>query len=124
MQEPDQTPSPVARILQTIFDSAVKRGASEIHIDPDSTGVSVRLRLDGQLHEFLRLPRTVLAALTGRLKGISGLDITERRAPQQGLFTLKMEDQPIAFTIETEPLGSSHERIVLHRATWKPWELN
>jgi type II secretory ATPase GspE/PulE/Tfp pilus assembly ATPase PilB-like protein len=121
MQEPDEEPSPIVRILQTIFDNAVARGASDIHIDPDDTGVSVRLRIDGQLHELLRLPRTVLAALTGRLKGISGLDIAERRVAQQGHFTLKLEDQPVGFTIETVPLGNSNERIALHRTTGKPF---
>jgi type II secretory ATPase GspE/PulE/Tfp pilus assembly ATPase PilB-like protein len=114
-QEPDEEPSPVVRTFMTIFGDAVKRGASHIHIDPDEAGVSVRLRIDGQLHEALRLRRTILAALTGRLKGISKLDIAERWVPQQGRFTLEVEGQRVEFTIETIPLGNRDERIVLQR---------
>jgi type II secretory ATPase GspE/PulE/Tfp pilus assembly ATPase PilB-like protein len=115
VHDPDDESSPVVRILVLIFADAVKRGASHIHIDPDDAGATVRLRVDGQLHEVLRLPRTVLAALTGRLKGISRLDIAERGVPQHGRFTLEMDGQSTAFTIETIPLGNLQERIVLHR---------
>jgi general secretion pathway protein E len=116
IQESPEDEPPIVRILNQLFADALRRGASHIHIDPGEAGVSVRLRIDGQIHEALRLPRTVLAALTGRIKVIAMLDVAERRVPQYGRFTLEREGQRAEFMIATLPLGNSDERIVLRRA--------
>jgi general secretion pathway protein E len=110
----DGTPTAV-RLLNALLVDAVRRGASHIHIEPDEGGVAVRLRIDGRIHQALRLPRILRASITGRLKIIGMLDIAERRIPQNGRFTLELEDQPVEFMISTLPLGNGIERIVLQR---------
>jgi type II secretory ATPase GspE/PulE/Tfp pilus assembly ATPase PilB-like protein len=117
---PDEEPSPVVRVLNSLFAEVFKRGATHIHIDPDEDGVRVRMRIEGRLHEAFRLPRAIKAALTGRLKGIGRLDIAERRLPQQGRFTLELEGQRAEFHISTVPLDNRDERIVLRRVAVPP----
>ncbi len=74
-----------------IFHAAFIRQATDIHIEPGSNDVRVRLRVDGILEEYRRLPSSVHNALVSRFKVMSGMDIAERRAPQDGRFTLESE---------------------------------
>jgi len=75
---------PVVRLVDHIFDEALRLNATDIHLEPDDDGVTVRLRRDGLLREFLVLPRWVQASLTSRVKILAELDIAEKRLPQDG----------------------------------------
>lgn len=74
-------------LAEELLRAAVMRQASDIHIDPSREDVRIRLRVDGVLEEYRRLPATAHAALCSRVKVMSGMDIAERRAPQDGAFT-------------------------------------
>ena len=77
---------PVA-LVDGILRAAMLRHASDVHFDPDATGVRVRFRTDGELEEVRHIPAALQAGVTSRLKVMAGLDIAERRAPQDGAFT-------------------------------------
>ena len=77
----------VVSLGEELLRAAVMRQASDIHIDPSREDLRVRLRVDGVLEDYRRLPTTVHAALCSRIKVMSGMDIAERRAPQDGAFT-------------------------------------
>ena len=84
---PDDPVALVDQLLRT----ALLRHASDIHFDPSREGVRVRFRTDGVLEEVTRLPSALQSAVTSRLKVLAGLDIAERRAPQDGAFTWRMQ---------------------------------
>lgn len=77
----------IVALGEELLRAAVMRQASDIHIDPSREDVRVRLRVDGVLEDYKRLPTSVQAALCSRIKVMSGMDIAERRAPQDGAFT-------------------------------------
>lgn len=81
--------APIIQLANRIVEDAYARGASDIHVEPFEKDVLVRYRVDGVLHEELRLPRQVLAPLISRYKIMSELDITERRMPQDGRIKFK-----------------------------------
>lgn len=95
--------APIVRLANTIIANALKKGASDIHIEPMEKSIRVRYRIDGVLREEMTLPRKVLLPLVSRIKIISKLDITERRLPQDGRITLKMGDRSIDFRVSTIP---------------------
>ena len=82
--------APVVKLINTILTEAVKRGASDIHIEPFEHEIRVRYRIDGALLEIMRPPVKMKAALTSRVKILSQLNIAERRVPQDGRLRLKM----------------------------------
>ena len=83
------TEDPIARV-DGLLRAALLRHASDIHFDPDATGLRVRFRTDGELEEVCHIPQTLQASVTSRLKVMAGLDIAERRAPQDGAFTWRV----------------------------------
>lgn len=74
-------------IVEDLLRAALLRHSSDIHFDPDATSLRVRFRTDGELEEVVRIPSSLQASVTSRLKVLSGMDIAERRAPQDGAFT-------------------------------------
>ncbi len=85
---------------EELLRAAVMRQASDIHIDPSRDDMRIRLRVDGVLEEYRRLPASVHAALCSRIKVMSGMDIAERRAPQDGAFTYQYGAQERAHAID------------------------
>jgi type IV pilus assembly protein PilB len=89
-EEEEQAPSvvaddaPVVKLINAILTDAVKRGASDIHIEPFEHDIRVRYRVDGSLSEVMKPPLKLKAALTSRIKIMSSLNIAERRVPQDG----------------------------------------
>ncbi len=81
--------SPVAELLDKILDSAVAQRASDIHLEPQTGALEVRVRVDGVLQTLIRLPSTVTENLTARIKIVCSLNITEKRLPQDGQFSRK-----------------------------------
>lgn len=85
--------SPVARLVQTILERAAGTGVSDVHLEPDESGVRVRFRLDGVLHTAMTYSPGLRNAVISRLKILSHLDIAERRLPQDGRMTLELGAQ-------------------------------
>jgi type IV pilus assembly protein PilB len=94
---------PVVRLVNQIFKEAVSNRASDIHFEPFEHDVVIRYRVDGVLHEIRRLPRTIRAELTSRIKIMADMDITERRRPQDGRIALRMDNASIDLRVSTLP---------------------
>lgn len=100
----DDSDAPVVKLLQSIFQDAVQVRASDIHIEPDETVLRIRQRVDGVLQEQVMKERRIGPALVLRLKLLSGLDISERRLPQDGRFSLKVKDRKLDIRLSTMPI--------------------
>jgi MSHA biogenesis protein MshE len=95
--------APIIRLIQNIFQDAVNMRASDVHIEPGEGMLRVRLRIDGVLQEQTIEGRGVSSALVTRLKLMSGLDIAEKRLPQDGRFSVKVRDRSIDVRLATMP---------------------
>lgn len=95
--------SPVVKLVNTILTQAVSMGASDVHIEPKQNNVVVRFRIDGDLMEVMVLNSSIHLSLVTRLKIVSGLDISERRIPQDGRFSMEMGAKNVSFRISTLP---------------------
>ncbi|HEY6124911.1 MAG TPA: GspE/PulE family protein [Steroidobacteraceae bacterium] len=104
--------APIIRLIQTIFHDAVNARASDVHIEPGEGLLRVRLRVDGVLQEQTIEGRGVASALVTRLKLMSSLDISEKRLPQDGRFSVKVKDRSIDVRMATMPVQFG-ESIVL-----------
>lgn len=104
--------SPVVKLVNYCIYNAVKEGASDIHIEPGDGHLRVRYRIDGRLVERLRPPVQMHAAVTSRIKIMAGLDISERRIPQDGGIHVMMEKRPVDLRISTMP-GRHGEKVVI-----------
>ena len=104
--------APVVKLINGIMTDAVKRGASDIHIEPFEREIRVRYRIDGSLLEVMKPPVKLKAALTSRVKIMSNLNIAERRVPQDGRIKMKMGKKVIDFRVSTLPVIFG-EKIVL-----------
>jgi type IV pilus assembly protein PilB len=89
------TQAPVVRLVNSVLSQAVRDGASDIHISPEQARVSVRFRIDGKLHEVPAPPKSMLLPIISRFKILAGMDIATTRIPQDGRFTVRMEDKEI-----------------------------
>jgi MSHA biogenesis protein MshE len=96
--------APVVKLLQKIFEEAVKSRASDIHIEPDETVLRIRQRIDGVLVEQVMNEKRIAGALVVRLKLMSRLDISEKRLPQDGRFNLKIGSHSIDVRLSTMPV--------------------
>lgn len=100
----DTSEAPVVRLLQSLFEDAVQVKASDIHIEPEETQLRIRLRVDGELQEQVVKERRVASALVSRLKIMSGLDISEKRLPQDGRFNIRVSQRSIDVRLSTMPV--------------------
>ncbi len=96
--------APVVRLLQTLFEDAVQMKASDIHIEPDEGMVRIRQRIDGVLNEQVMKEQRVASALVMRLKIMSGLDISEKRLPQDGRFNIRVKNRNLDVRVSTMPV--------------------
>jgi len=104
--------APIIRLGNSILGLAIKKGASDIHIEPMEKDVTVRFRIDGVLQTVQNLPKKVQLGLVSRLKILAKLDISEKRLPQDGRISVNMEGRPIDFRVSTVP-AKWGEKIVL-----------
>jgi MSHA biogenesis protein MshE len=104
--------APVIKLLRSIFEDAVQVGASDIHIEPDEKVVHVRLRVDGVLQQQTLENARIIGAVSQRLKLMSGLNIAERRLPQDGRFRIRIRGQRIDVRLSTLPIQDG-ESIVM-----------
>lgn len=95
--------APVVKLLQTLFDDAVKMKASDIHIEPDRDVLRIRQRVDGVLQEQVMHETHIAGALAQRLKLMANLNIAERRLPQDGRFNMDVRDKSFDVRISTMP---------------------
>ena len=98
-----QEDAPVVKLLQSVFDDATQVRASDIHIEPQEGKLQIRFRIDGVLHLQTEADSKIASALALRLKLMSGLDISEKRLPQDGRFAIKVRQQQIDVRLSTMP---------------------
>ncbi|HME40758.1 MAG TPA: GspE/PulE family protein [Steroidobacteraceae bacterium] len=105
--------APVIKLLQTMFNDAIHARASDIHIEPGEGKLRIRLRVDGVLQEQVIDGNRVASALVTRLKLMCGLDIAEKRLPQDGRFSMRVRDSAVDVRLATMP--TSHGESVVMR---------
>lgn len=95
--------APVVRLLQSLFEDAMQVGASDVHIEPQEAGLQIRVRVDGVLQTQTEADKRIASALAQRLKLMAGLDISEKRLPQDGRFSVRLRDVTIDVRLSTLP---------------------
>jgi general secretion pathway protein E len=105
--------APIIRWVNALFFQAVKERASDIHIEPEEREVIVRYRIDGQLYVAKRASRQFMSSVIARVKIMAGLNIAEKRLPQDGRISLKIAGRSIDIRVSTVPTSREHERIVM-----------
>lgn len=111
--------APVVKLLQSMFEDAVQVNASDIHIEPDERELRIRFRLDGVLRVQTTADRRIASALVSRLKLMAGLDISEKRLPQDGRLNVRIRDQNVDVRMSTMPVqyGESVVMRLLNQAS-------
>ncbi len=104
--------APIVRLVNDIFNRAQEMGASDIHVEPTETDVAIRFRIDGLLQTILRPPKNQYAAIASRIKLLAGMNIAERRLPQDGRIDLPSGLNPSDVRVSTVPCMHG-ESIVL-----------
>jgi MSHA biogenesis protein MshE len=95
--------APVVRLLQSLFEDAIQVGASDVHIEPQEADLQIRVRVDGVLQTQTHADKRIGSALAQRLKLMAGLDISEKRLPQDGRFSVRLRDTTIDVRLSTLP---------------------
>jgi len=108
----DTSDAPIIKLVNLILSQAVKSRASDIHIEPYQNRLKVRYRLDGILYDMLTPPKHIQSTLISRIKIMAGLNIAEKRLPQDGRIEIKMGDKDIDIRVSTIPIAFG-ERVVL-----------
>ncbi|MEO5327135.1 MAG: Flp pilus assembly complex ATPase component TadA [Magnetococcus sp. THC-1_WYH] len=104
--------NPMLRLVNAMLTDAVKRNASDLHINPMANLIRIRYRIDGVLREARILNRKYLPALVVRIKVMSGLDITETRTPQDGHFSLEIANSSIDFRVSIQPTNHGENMVL------------
>lgn len=104
--------APVIKLINAMLTEAVRKQASDIHIEPFEKRLSVRYRVDGVMQKLLEPPRAIAPLIISRLKVMAKLDIAERRLPQDGRISLRVAGRPVDVRVSTLPSGHG-ERVVL-----------
>ncbi len=94
---------PAVQLANLIFNQAIRNSASDVHIEPQEKSLRVRFRIDGVLHEVMQPPVRLHPSLVSRIKVMAGMDIANRRSPQDGRTTLKMDGRVIDFRVASLP---------------------
>ncbi len=104
--------APIIRLINALITEAIKDNASDIHVEPFESRLSIRFRVDGVLREVLEPPRQIASLLVSRIKVMAQLDIAEKRLPQDGRIALKVASRPVDIRVSTLPSGHG-ERVVM-----------
>jgi type IV pilus assembly protein PilB len=110
--EKEAAESPVIRYVNYIIQTAVKEGASDIHVEPAEKKLRVRFRIDGELFEMMNPPGAMSAAITSRLKIMANLDISERRLPQDGRIRCNVQGRKLDLRVSTLPTGYGEKTVM------------
>jgi len=116
---PGAEDAPVVKLLHTVFEEALRTRASDIHIEPQEKSLRIRFRIDGVLHVQTEADAKIATAMALRLKLMSGLDISEKRLPQDGRFNVKVRNNSVDVRISTMPTqyGESVVMRLLNQAS-------
>ncbi len=95
--------APTIRLVNSIIERAVNERASDIHLEPHETEMVVRMRIDGLMRTILNVPRDLQSSVISRIKIMAGMDISERRIPQDGRFNVRVKDRDIDLRVSTLP---------------------
>jgi len=95
--------APIIRVVNVVIQQAIKDRASDIHVEPDRRGVRIRYRIDGVLHEVMRVPKYVHAPLVSRIKIMADMNIAERRIPQDGRIHIRHEGKDYDLRVSSLP---------------------
>jgi len=104
--------APIVKLVNLILTEAVRDRANDVHIEPQEKELRIRYRIDGVLHEIMSSPKKVQNGVISRIKIMAGMDIAERRVPQDGRFSLTVDKKEIDFRVATLP-AIHGEKIVL-----------
>lgn len=104
--------SPISKALSTILEYSAKNRASDIHIEPLENELKIRCRIDGVLREIMKLPKSTEAPLVSRIKILSNLKIDEHRIPQDGQFTIKVDNKEIDLRIAISPVVWGEQVVI------------
>ncbi len=99
----DEYTQPMVRLVNALLVDAVKRGASDIHFEPEYAFMRIRYRIDGVLETVRSLHKTYMPGITVRVKVVSTMNIAETRSPQDGRLSLTLNGRPIDFRVSTQP---------------------
>jgi type IV pilus assembly protein PilB len=104
--------APIVRLVDVLLSDAVRLGASDVHVEPQATGLRIRYRVDGALRDVMTVPANARAATISRLKIVSGLDIAERRRPQDGRAKLVVDKAVVEARVSTLPTLHGEKVVV------------
>jgi general secretion pathway protein E len=104
--------APIIRLVNTLLSEAVKKRASDIHIEPYERDLAVRFRVDGVLHNVIRPPRQIHSAISSRIKVMAALDIAEKRVPQDGRIKIRIGGREVDIRVSVLPTAYG-ERVVM-----------
>ena len=105
--------APVVRVVQLIIVQALRDRASDVHIEPHGALIRVRYRVDGALHDVLELPASMGPAVVSRIKVLAGMDIVERRRPQDGQISMDAEGHSVDIRVSSTAVVGGGEKVVL-----------
>lgn len=108
----EESDAPVVRLLKSIFEDAIQINSSDIHIEPDEFVLRIRQRVDGVLQEQVMKESRIAPALVLRLKLMSGLDISEKRLPQDGRFNIRVKNKSIDVRLSTMPVQYGESVVI------------
>lgn len=103
---------PIVKIVDTLISHAILQKASDIHIEPGEQEVVVRYRIDGILHDAMKLPKDVGPAIVARIKVLAKLKLDEKRLPQDGRFKLESDEQKVSFRVSTLPTYYGEKTVI------------
>jgi type IV pilus assembly protein PilB len=104
--------APIVRYVNSLIEQAIQNRASDLHLEPTESGLRVRFRIDGVLHEIDHVPASVQSPLISRLKIMASVDITEKRVPQNGRITVRLDRHKVDLRLATLPTVWG-EKVVL-----------
>jgi type IV pilus assembly protein PilB len=104
--------APIIRLVDTILREAIRNEATDIHVEPMQNGVRIRYRIDGILHEVLRLPKWLSAPLIARIKILGDMDVAEKRVPQDGRMRIEMQKKRFDVRISTIPTVNGEKAVL------------
>ena len=108
----DAQQAPIIRLVNQVIAQAVGMRASDIHVEPFANRVRLRFRVDGVCHEMDQIPKRTQAAVTARIKIMSGMKIEEKRVPQDGRIKLRIEDEAIDFRVSAVPVYHGESMVL------------
>ncbi|MBN1868154.1 type II/IV secretion system protein [Candidatus Sumerlaeota bacterium] len=99
-------------LVSTVVEGAIRHRATDIHLEPSAAGLRVRYRIDGRLRQIVEIPRALVLSIVSRIKVLANLDVTERRHPQDGHFSLAIANGAFDFRVSTLPTHQGEKTVI------------